>query len=108
MSKWLPFRRKDRDQELDEEIRSHLAMALRDRIERGEETQTAELAARREFGNQTLVKETTRDMWGGDSLRSIFQTCAMPYAVCAGVPALALWPCCQWRSAQGLTPQFSV
>ena len=58
------FDRGRRERELDEELRSHLAMAVRDRIERGEDPQQAELAVRREFGNQALVRETTRDMWG--------------------------------------------
>jgi predicted permease len=57
----LPGRRRD---ELDEEIRSHLRMAIRDRVERGETPERAEAAARREFGNVGLVKEVTRDMWG--------------------------------------------
>jgi hypothetical protein len=52
-----------RDRELDEEIQAHLTMAIRDRIERGENPQEAELAARLEFGNATLTRETTRDMW---------------------------------------------
>ncbi|HEY7876657.1 MAG TPA: ABC transporter permease [Gemmatimonadaceae bacterium] len=59
------FRRRVRDGELDAEIRAHLEMAVRDRVARGEAPSDAELAARREFGNVALVKEVTRDMWGG-------------------------------------------
>jgi putative ABC transport system permease protein len=55
-------RRKDR--ELAEELRAHLEMATRDRIERGEDPAAAAAAARREFGNVTLVQEVTRQMWG--------------------------------------------
>src|SRR5260370_3240903 len=58
------FSRTRRNQELDEEIQVHLAMATRDRIERGEEPQTAERAARCELGNRALIQETTREMWG--------------------------------------------
>ena len=50
------FGRKQREQELDDEIRSHLAMAIRERIERGEDPTEAEANARREFGNVPLVK----------------------------------------------------
>jgi len=39
-------------------------MAIRDRMERGESAEEAELAARREFGNVRMIKETTRGMWG--------------------------------------------
>lgn len=62
-----------RERELDEEIEAHLAMAIRDRIERGEDPREAELAARREFGNRILVQETTRDMWRWVSLDQFFQ-----------------------------------
>jgi putative ABC transport system permease protein len=58
------FRRRRREEELDEEIRSHLRMAVRDRVERGETQEQAEAAALREFGNVGLVKEVTRGMWG--------------------------------------------
>jgi hypothetical protein len=73
VSIWRLFDRRRRDQELNEEIQSHLAMAIRDRIERGEDPREAELAARREFGNQTLVREITRDMWGWRFLEEILQ-----------------------------------
>jgi hypothetical protein len=53
----------NRNQRLREEIESHLRMAIRDRIERGESAAEAEANARREFGNQGLVEEVTRDMW---------------------------------------------
>jgi putative ABC transport system permease protein len=49
---------------VDEEIRGHLEMAVRDRMERGETRAQAEAAVRREFGNVVTVKEVTRDMDG--------------------------------------------
>jgi predicted permease len=68
-----PFwRRRRREAELDEEIAGHLEMAARDHEARGESPAEAAYAARREFGNATLVKEVTRRMWGGvwlDQLR---------------------------------------
>src|SRR5258708_40193092 len=67
------FSRRRRNQELDEEIQAHLAMATRDRIERGEEPQAAERAARRELGNRALIQETTREMWGWNSLERLWQ-----------------------------------
>ncbi|MGB6545707.1 MAG: ABC transporter permease [Candidatus Acidiferrales bacterium] len=56
-----PWRK--RDEELDEEIRAHIEMSTREREERGVATDEARTAARREFGNVGLVKETTRDTW---------------------------------------------
>jgi putative ABC transport system permease protein len=55
---------KTRKAELDEEVRNHLEMATRERVERGEKQNEAEHAARREFGNVGLVKEISREMWG--------------------------------------------
>ena len=58
--------KKKRQQELDEEIGSHLRMAEQDLIERGETPEEAHYAARREMGNESLIKEVTRSMWGTD------------------------------------------
>ena len=58
------FGRRRLGDELDEEIRAHLQMATADRIERGEKPADAERNALREFGNQPLIQEVTRDMWG--------------------------------------------
>ena len=43
--------REQRERELDEELESHLQMAARDRVERGERETEAGYAARRELGN---------------------------------------------------------
>jgi hypothetical protein len=73
MSRWTRFFRRGSDQELDEEIQAHLAMAKRDRIEAGDTPQAAEHAACVEFGNTTLIKEVTREMWGWTSLDRLAQ-----------------------------------
>ncbi|MFL6254126.1 MAG: ABC transporter permease [Pyrinomonadaceae bacterium] len=62
-----------RDEELEEELRGHLRMAVRERVERGETPEEAEAAALREFGNVGLVKEVTREMWGWVWLRQFGQ-----------------------------------
>ena len=66
------FRRR-RDEELDAEIRAHLEMAERDRIERGEPPDVARASVRREFGNIALVKDATRSVWGGTSVERLLQ-----------------------------------
>jgi putative ABC transport system permease protein len=73
MSRWRWFRGRDRDAELEAEIQAHLAMAGQDRIDRGEAPKDAEANARREFGNVTLVKEVTREMWGWGPLERLAQ-----------------------------------
>jgi putative ABC transport system permease protein len=59
------------DLQLDEEIRSHLAMAAAERVARGESAADAGLAARREFGNVSHVKEVTRETWGGGEMERL-------------------------------------
>jgi predicted permease len=51
-------------EDLRDEIESHVQMAIRDRIERGESPEDAAANARREFGNAGVVREVTRDAWG--------------------------------------------
>jgi len=67
------FGRRNRNRELDEELQSHLQMAERDRRERGASTNDAAAAARQELGNTELIKEVTREMWGGASLERLAQ-----------------------------------
>src|ERR1700687_700771 len=62
------FRRRQAERELEEELRAHLAMAEQERRDRGETPGEAKQNARRELGNELLIKETTRDMWGWASL----------------------------------------
>src|SRR5882724_6296008 len=65
MNPWRWWRnRTRRENELDEEIHSHLRMAERDRIDRGETSTEARSNVRREFGNLLLTKEVTRAQWG--------------------------------------------
>jgi putative ABC transport system permease protein len=65
--------KKKREQELDEEIGSHLRMAEQDRVARGASPEEARYAARREMGNVSLIKEVTRGMWGTDWIGTLFQ-----------------------------------
>ena len=76
------------DNDLDEEIRGHLALSIKERIERGEDPASARLAALKEFGNVTLTRDSMRSIWrpgwldaaealGRDlriALRSLFRT----------------------------------
>ena len=53
----------NRNESLKVEIETHLRMAIRDRMERGESAAEAEANARREMGNPELIQEVTRDQW---------------------------------------------
>jgi predicted permease len=60
----MTFGRDDHKQEnLEQEIKTHLQMATQDRIDRGESPAQATYSARREFGNVSLVENVTRDQW---------------------------------------------
>jgi predicted permease len=71
--KFFGWKRGAQQRDLDEEVRRHLEMAAKERMERGEEKSEAERAARREFGNVGLVKETTRDVWGWRWIEDFFE-----------------------------------
>ena len=49
--------------DFDDEIRGHMALSVKDRIERGEDPEAARLAALREFGNVTLTRDSMRSIW---------------------------------------------
>jgi predicted permease len=66
------------DNDLDDEIRGHLAINVKERIERGQDPEAARFAAMREFGNLTLTRDEIRGVWrprwienGGALLRDI-------------------------------------
>lgn len=60
--RWL--RRKNRERDLEREIRSDLELEAEEQHEEGLTPEQARFAARLAFGNETLIKEGTRAMWG--------------------------------------------
>jgi len=52
-----------RQDELDDEIRGHLALSIKERIDRGEAPDAARFAALKEFGNVTLTRDSMRSVW---------------------------------------------
>lgn len=59
-----------KQEELDVEIRGHLALATKERIERGEDPAAARLAALKEFGNVTLTRDSMQGVWRRRGLRA--------------------------------------
>jgi predicted permease len=51
------------ERDLDEEIRGHLAINIKERIDRGEDPATARRAALREFGYPPAVRDEMRRIW---------------------------------------------
>jgi predicted permease len=58
----VPRRTPDWD-DLDDEIRGHLAIEIKQRIDRGEEPHAARRAALRDFGNVMLTRDEIRRVW---------------------------------------------
>jgi len=69
ITSWL--RREREDDELAEELRSHLAIEARQRVEAGEDPAEAARAARRLFGSPAFIQETTRETWGWSKLEQL-------------------------------------
>jgi predicted permease len=51
------------DRDLDEEIRGHLAISIKERIDSGDDPETARLAALREFGYVPAIRDSIRRVW---------------------------------------------
>jgi hypothetical protein len=64
---------KKRDADLDRELRSDLELEEEEQRERGFSPEEARYAARRAFGNATLIREQTHEAWGWASLEHLSQ-----------------------------------
>jgi predicted permease len=71
MSFWQGFGTRKSD--LDEELATHLQMAIADRVARGESAEEARAAAELEMGNLPLAKDVTRETWGWVSMERLVQ-----------------------------------
>jgi predicted permease len=67
------FRKEELEEEVDEELRFHVAMRTQENIARGMEAAEAARQAQRQFGNVNLVKDSVRDVIGGGALESFSQ-----------------------------------
>ena len=67
------FRRRRPVDDLEEEIRSHLEMEEQENLESGMPPEEAHYAALRRFGNVTLAQERSREMWGWQSVETLWQ-----------------------------------
>lgn len=67
------FNNRRAEQELEEEIRTHLELEIEENIEAGMSAEEARYAALRAFGSVALAKEDSRAMWGFRSLETLWQ-----------------------------------
>jgi len=70
----LFYARRDQfDRELEEEMRFHLEMKAEENLAGGSSPEESRYAAQRQFGNQTLLQEVSRDMWSFRSMETLVQ-----------------------------------
>jgi predicted permease len=69
--KWWQIRKRDRD--LERELRSDLELEEEEQRESGLPSEEAHYAARRAFGNATLIKEQTHETWGWTPIERLWQ-----------------------------------
>src|SRR5262245_27176495 len=67
------LRRDEFDRELAEEMKFHLELKAEENLRAGMEPAEARLAAHRQFGNQTLLAETSREIWEIRPAEALFQ-----------------------------------
>ncbi len=65
--------RRDRERDLERELRSDLDLEANERREQGLSPEEARHAAQRALGNPTYVAEETREMWGWSSVERFAQ-----------------------------------
>ena len=67
------LRRGRYEREMEEEMRFHLEMQIEQNLASGMAAEEAHYAARRQFGNQTWLKEVSREMWSLNSIETLIQ-----------------------------------
>src|SRR5215468_2912584 len=67
------LRRGRHEREMEEEMRFHLEMQIEQNLASGMAPEEARYAARRQFGNQTWFKESSREMWSLNSIETLMQ-----------------------------------
>lgn len=59
--------------DLEEEMKSHLALQAAENEEQGMTAEEARYAALRQFGNAALIKQTSREAWGWSAVERVLQ-----------------------------------
>src|SRR3989442_6555511 len=83
--------RRQREDDLDREIQSHLELEAEERLDTDIPAEEAGYAAQRTFGNTTLVKEEVREMWGWSWLEAFVQDIRYGVRLLRRSPAFALF-----------------
>src|SRR5882672_9503486 len=65
--------RRQFERDLDEEMRLHKELRQQEYRRKGNDPESARYQAQQQFGNDTLLKEVSREMWGWHSLEILMQ-----------------------------------
>lgn len=78
------------DHDFDRELRDHLEAEAEEQREKGLSEDEARYAARRVFGNATLIREEIRNVWGWSSLERLAQDLRLGVRLLAKNPGFAI------------------
>src|SRR6266404_4521502 len=101
--------RKQEENDLSEELQSHMQIEERQRVEAGEGPDDAALAARRVFGNAARIQEDVRETWGWSAIERSFEDLRYGLRMLRKTPAWTSVICATLALGIGLsTVIFSV
>jgi putative ABC transport system permease protein len=87
----LFYARRDRfDRELEEEMRFHLEMKAEENLTGGVSPEEARYVAQRQFGDQTLLREVSRDMWSFRFLETPAHLARRAISACAEIDLMSM------------------
>jgi putative ABC transport system permease protein len=84
------WNRRRLDSDLDKEIRFHLSEEADDRAAAGLAPDEAMQAAKRDFGNAALIRETTRELWGWPGAERLIQDARYALRMARRQPAFSM------------------
>ena len=84
------FRRPRKDSDIDEELRSHLNLAIETRIERGQSPEEARRSALLEFGNLRATYEDVRSVWTWTALEQLVADIRSGFQILTRSPGISL------------------
>ncbi len=84
------FRRHVTDAEIDEELRTHLKMAIEDRIARGQNPEDARRSALLEFGNLRVKHDDVRNVWTWTTAEQLLADIRSGFQILTRSPAISV------------------